>query len=200
MEIRTKLTSPCTIVPLFKETILEIHIPNDLRGEVVTQWADEPYNADKEYDVIVRRAAKRRSLDANAYAWVLISKLAEKLRIPPKEAYRELVADTAYYTIVPIREDAIEEWCRRWSKNGTAWLTEDMGPCRNTTGYHNVKCWHGSSAYTQREMSAFLDLIISECNELGIPTMTPDKVEEMKKAWGELNEKDSSFTALSTKQ
>lgn len=185
MEIKTKLLGPCTIVPLFQETILEIHIPNDRRGEVVTQWADEPYNADKEYDVIVRRATKRRSLDANAYAWVLISKLAEKLRIPPKEAYRELIADTGFYTIVPIREDVIDEWCRRWAKNGTAWLTEDMGPCRNTTGFHNVKCWHGSSAYTQKEMSAFIDLIIAECNELGIPTMTPREIEELKQSWKE---------------
>ena len=185
MEIKTKLTSPCTIVPLFQETLLEIHIPNDRRGEVVKQWADEPYNADKEYDVIVRRATKRRSLDANAYAWVLLSKLAEKLRIPTKEAYRGIVADTGFYTIVPIREDAIEAWCRRWAKNGTAWMTEDMGPCRNTIGFHNIKCWHGSSAYTQKEMSAFIDLIIAECNELGIPTMTPREIEELKQSWKE---------------
>ena len=81
MEIKTKLLGPCTIVPLYKETILEIHIPNDRRGEVVKQWTEEPYNADKEYDVIVRRATKRRSLDANAYAFTSAGSNGE-IRLP----------------------------------------------------------------------------------------------------------------------
>ena len=183
MEIKTKLTSPCTIVPLYRETILEIHIPNDRRGEVVKQWADEPYNADKEYDVIVRRATKRRSLDANAYAWVLLGKLAEKLRTTPLEAYRRIIADSAAYTIVPIKEDAVESWKVLWSDRGKGWIVEDMGPCRNLTGFHNLKCFHGSSAYTQAEMSRFIDLIIDECNQFGIPTMTPAEIEKLKGNW-----------------
>ena len=183
MEIRAKLLEPVTISPLFRETLMTLHLPNEMREQLVKQYEELQWKPDTEYEVIVRKAPKRRSLDANAYAWVLLGKLAEKLRTTPIEAYRRIIADSAAYTIVPIRDDAVEAWITRWSLNGKGWLCEDMGACRNTAGYRNVKCFHGSSAYTQVEMSRFIDLIIDECNQLGIPTMTPAEIEKLKGKW-----------------
>ena len=147
MEIRTKLTAPCGIAPLFRETILEIHIPNEKREEVVQQWVDEPFNLENEYEIIVRRASKRRSLDANAYAWVLISKLAQKLHMTPLAVYRRIVSESANYYIFPVKEEEAEAFRTVWSGNGATWLTEDMGPCRRTPGFRNIKCYYGSSSY-----------------------------------------------------
>ena len=42
----------------------------------------------------------------------------------------------------------------------------------------------GSSEYDTGEMSRFIDGVISECKELGIQTMTPDEIEELKQKWG----------------
>ena len=184
MEIVTKLTAKPNVLPLYKETVLELKIPNEKRGELVLQWADEDFDPDKEYEIIVRKARKRRSLDANAYAWVLISKLSQKLRMTPIDVYRRIVADSANYYIFPILEDAVPSFRERWANNGKAWLTEDMGPCRRTPGYRNIKCFYGSSSYSQTEMSAFIDQIIEECHEQGISTLTPREIELMKGAWG----------------
>ena len=49
------------------------------------------------------------------------------------------------------------------------------------TGYAMIK---GSSEYDTGEMSRFIDGVISECKELGIQTMTPDEIEELKQKWG----------------
>ena len=183
MEIKTKMVEPLSVSPLFRETILTLHLPKESTEALVRQYEEFNWKPDSEYVISIAKATKRRSLDANAYAWVLLGKLAEKLRTTPIEAYRRIIADSSAYTIVPIREDAVEAWKILWSDRGKGWIVEDMGPCRNLTGFHNLKCFHGSSAYTQAEMSRFIDLIIDECNQLGIPTMTPAEIEKLKGNW-----------------
>ena len=45
----------------------------------------------KSYDVEIKEHREKRSLDSNAYAWVLIDRLAEKLHIPKTEVYRRYI-------------------------------------------------------------------------------------------------------------
>ena len=56
---------------------------------------------DKDIDLTIERHRKKRSLDANAYCWVLIGRLAEKMRISRETIYREAIRDIGgnYYTI-----------------------------------------------------------------------------------------------------
>ena len=55
------------------------------------EFAKKFENADgeKEFDISVKQRRKHRSLDANAYLWVLLGKLAEVLKLPPEEVYRQ---------------------------------------------------------------------------------------------------------------
>ena len=48
---------------------------------------------DAEIDLTVAKHRERRSLDANAYAWVLIDRIAEKKRIPKEEVYRNAIRE-----------------------------------------------------------------------------------------------------------
>ena len=41
----------------------------------------------------------------------------------------------------------------------------------------------GTSEYSTKEMSVFLDGIISECQELGIETDTPEQIAKYKEEW-----------------
>lgn len=45
----------------------------------------------KVYDVEIKEHREKRSLDANAYFWVLVDRLAEKLRIPKTDIYRSYI-------------------------------------------------------------------------------------------------------------
>lgn len=139
---------------------------------------------DKDYEVYIKPKKHRRSLDANAYMWTLIGKLGEKLCKPDTEIYRQVIKDNGVFEIVPIKQEAIKRWTETWGKNGTGWICEDLGEWRNTKGYHNIKCYYGSSTYNTKEMARLIDAVVTECKEQGIETKTPNEIEEMKQKWG----------------
>lgn len=76
----------------------------------------------KQYEVKVYK--HKRSLDSNAYAWVLLGKLQDKLHIPKEEIYKDLIRNIGSYEIVPVRDEAVEKFRQAWSKNGLGWITE----------------------------------------------------------------------------
>lgn len=143
----------------------------------------------KKYDVTIKQHRERRSLDANAYFWVLAGKLAAKLSMPgvpvtPDMVYREYIKDVAdNFEIVPVREDRIEAWCHVWCSGHIGRMAEVIGPCRKTEGYFNVRCYLGSSDYDTAQMSRLIDLIVEDCKAQGIETMTPIELERLKEEW-----------------
>lgn len=48
----------------------------------------------------------------------------------------------------------------------------------------------GTSEYDTKEMSVFIDGVVSEAKELGIQTETPEEIERLKALW-QTNEKAS---------
>ena len=79
---------------------------------------------DKQYEV--KEYRQRRSLDSNAYAWVLLGELQNKLHIKKEEIYRDLITNIGSYEILPVKNEAVEKFRQAWSKNGTGWVTETM--------------------------------------------------------------------------
>lgn len=127
----------------------------------------------------------KRSLDANAYCWVLINKLSAKLNIPPNEIYREAIKDVGDNNYcVPIKNEAIDDYIRVWQGHGIGWIAETMGECK-TDGYSYVVTYYGSSIYDSAQMSRLIDIIVTECKEQNIETKTPDEIEKLKGLWGQ---------------
>lgn len=146
----------------------------------------ESLDQNKKYDVDIKEHREKRSLDANAYCWVLIGKLAAKLLVPPNEVYRQYIQDIGgNYTIVPVKEDRIDHWERIWCSGHVGRMVKDLGPCRTLDGYHNIMSYIGSSDYDTAQMSHLIDLIVQDCKAQGIETLTPDKLSAMKVKWGE---------------
>lgn len=147
---------------------------------------------DRVYTARIQEKRQKRSLDANAYCWVLLGRLSEELSKngtvkSPKEIYRDLIPEIGgNYEIVPVREDLIDHWQLVWSHGRTGWLCEDLGECRKTPGYHNIICYYGSSVYDSKQMSRLIDLVVQECRQLGIETMTPNELEALKAGWGDV--------------
>ena len=139
------------------------------------------------YDFDVKPHREKRSLDANAYCWVLIGKLAAKLDITSNEVYRQYIPFIGdNFKIVPVREGDIAHWEHIWCSGHVGRMVEDIGPCRAIPGYQNVKSYFGSSDYDTKQMSRLIDLIVQDCKEQGIETLTPDKLDAMKSKWGEV--------------
>lgn len=141
---------------------------------------------DKLYDADLQIHREKRSLNANAYCWVLIGKLASKIHIAPDEVYRQYIPDVAdNYIIQPVREDMLERWNKIWCAGHIGRMTDDLGECRRTPGYHNIRCYLGSSDYNTVQMSRLIDLIVEDCKTQGVDTKTPEEIERMKALWDE---------------
>lgn len=180
-----KLLEKPYLAVLYDKCVLSIHISKRNMREMMAK-IDDLGEIDKnaDYSIEIKRKRRKRSLDANAYAWVLIKKLAETLRESMTIVYRRIIADMSVFQIVPIRKDAVPKWVDIWTHKGLGWICEDMGECKNTPGYHNIKCHYGSSTFDSKEMSLFIDLVIQECKEQNIETMPPAELEKIKTMWG----------------
>ena len=138
---------------------------------------------DKLYNLEVKEHRKKRSLDANAYAWVLIHKLAQDRRITPEEVYLQQIPNVGdNYTPMCVREQDVERFKKSWQSNGLGWPVKDLGPSQ-VPGCRNLMAYHGSSTYDTAQMSRLIDLLVQDCKELDIETLSEDKLSILKEEW-----------------
>lgn len=163
-------------------TKLTIVVDGD-RGAISEQVMAANEDPDeKPWELILQKVKKRRSLDANAYCWVLIGKLAEKLRMSPREVYREAIKDVPEAsTVVCVTNEAVGKLMQSWVDKGIGWQAE-LFPSR-LPGCTNVMLWYGSSVYDSAQMSALIDRIVEECKTQNIETQTPDEILRLKEAY-----------------
>lgn len=127
----------------------------------------------------------KRSLDANAYLWVLCTKMAEVLKTSKDEVYEQLIqkygyADTPALTITVksiVNMDAI----------GGHWKMYQESADGRFKAYMRLR---GTSEYDRREMAHFLDMVIEDCKDLGIETLSPEELLKLKQAWKQEVKKD----------
>lgn len=165
------------------ESILSVAVREDVR---------ELFDELKDFDVNVevKKYRGRRSLDANAYAWVLIHKLAADLRLPPNEVYREHVRQIGGASdVVCVKETAFGGLKAVWESRGIGWQCERMDS--KLDGCVNAVLWSGSSVFDTEQMSQLIDNIVQDCKALGIPTETPDEIENIKSRWANAPKKGS---------
>lgn len=139
----------------------------------------------KLYEAVLKEHRKKRSLDANAMAWKLLGDLAAVMRLSPVEIYRGYMRDIGdNYEIIPIKAERIKDWDRLWCEGHLGRMTEDLGECRNTPGYHNIVTYIGSSDFSTSQMSRLLELIIQDCKAVGIDVISERERSLLLEEWG----------------
>ena len=144
----------------------------------------EQYDALKEHDlsVEIKRFRRKRSLDANAYAWVLIDKLAQATGVRKEEVYREAIRNIGGASAtVCVPTKAVEQLCKNWRRNGLGWQVEIL-PSK-LDGCTNAILYYGSSVYDTKQMSSLIDLLVQDCRQLGIETLPPRELEALEAQW-----------------
>ena len=151
------------------------------RKQRITIELDEDFRAsydqfkDADINLTVKKYRKPRSKDANAYAWVIIDKIAEALSITKVEVYRRAIRDIGGVSeIVCVRDAAIQRLRDGWEHNGIGWQTETM-PSK-IEGCTNVILYYGSSTYDTKQMSTLIDHLVTDAKALGIETMSPEEL------------------------
>lgn len=132
--------------------------------------------------LVIKKFRKKRSLDANAYCWALITEIANHpdVRSSKEEIYEEMLQkygfldqdESGYITITARADIDVKRLGSHWKfykSNG------------KFNAYLAIK---GTSEYDTAEMAHFIDQVVSEAKELGIETATPDEIARMKALWG----------------
>lgn len=147
-----------------------------LGGDVRPVW-DKLH--DKDVSVEIKQYREKRSLDANAYCWTLIDKIAAVMHLDKEEVYREAIrAIGGNSTIVCVQEIAVDALCNGWRDKGIGFQTEVM-PSK-IKGCKNVILYYGSSTYDTQQMCLLIDHVVQDAKALGIETMTPQELEALK--------------------
>ena len=159
--------------------------------------SEEAENALKGVDLKVTAVKwkQKRSLDANAYYWVLLTKVAEALHITKTEAHNQMLADygqldmEAGRVITVMLNDVID-----WRRVDSIHLRPTAQVVENSKGTL-FRCYfvvRGSHTYNTAEMSRLIDGIVSEAKEMGIETVPPDELERMLELWGQRKKESQS--------
>ncbi len=138
---------------------------------------------DKDVRLTVKEWREKRSLDANAYFWVLVTKLAGVTRRTNTSVHNRMIADYGEIDMTIktiILADDIDWQELPWIhlKPTSATRVLDDGKL-----YRVYLVMRGSHTYNTKEMSRLIDGVVDECKQVGIETMTPGELKRMVNAW-----------------
>lgn len=126
--------------------------------------------------VKIDKHREKRSLNANAYAWLLIGKIGDATRASKEEAYLRMLKDYGQSDLVSVLAHIpVEHYFKYYEEAGESTLNGKL--------FKHYRVYKGSSEFDTREMSIFIDGIVSEAKNLGIETMTPNEIAKMKDLW-----------------
>ena len=123
--------------------------------------------------VNAKQYRKKRSLDANAYAWVLMSKIGDALHITKEEVYRQELKKYGQHAFI----FRVEHGTNVGVDGVYAVYLEYDGR------YDIYEAFYGSSTYDTKEMSDFIEGIVQDAKELGIETIPRMELDEIKRKW-----------------
>ena len=156
-----------------RRTMLTLEINEDV---TVKQLFDELHGT--ELSIKIDKHRKKRSLNANNYAWLLLTEIGNVLRTSKEEVYLEMLKRYGQSEIISVLAHIpIGEYVKYCEEAGESALNGKL--------FKHYKVYKGSSEFDTREMSIFLDGVVSEAKEMGIPTETPEQIARLKAMWGE---------------
>lgn len=165
------------------EQILSLAIPREAE---IGDAFDELMDVDVDITIVKHR--KRRSNDANAYCWVLCTKLAEALSAEGEihtkdEVYRDAIRNVGVFKDIPgLDPSDARTLATAWAALGTGWFTEQVD--YDQSGEKVIlRCYYGSSQYNTKCMSILIDNLIQDCKALGIETAPPAEIERLIEMW-----------------
>lgn len=131
-----------------------------------------------EYEITKQR--KKRSLDANAYSWVLIDKIAAVLHYSKEEVYRRAVREFGVSEVYCGKPEAVDILVRA-HEGGLGFQYEKFDS--KIPGCVNVRLYFGQSSYDTKQMSIFIDGLVQDAKSLDIETLSDREISLLKEGW-----------------
>jgi len=136
------------------------------------QWLTSQ-DPEKRFEVTEEGSKRKRSLTQNAYYWVMLNKLASKLRMPNTEVHKNMLRDYGVHDVFSIREDIpIDGYFKYYDVIGTGMANGRL--------FKHVRVYKGSSQMSMPEFSRLIDGVREECVLQGIDVATPQEIASMR--------------------
>ena len=132
----------------------------------------------KQSSIKIDKYREKRSLNANNYAWKLLTEIGNILRLSKEDVYFIMLKRYGQSEMISVLSHIpITQYVKYCEEAGETTL--------NGKQFTHYKVYKGSSEFDKKEMSIFIDGIVQEANDLGIDTKTPDEIARLKSLWGE---------------
>nr|DAR06686.1 MAG TPA: NinB protein [Caudoviricetes sp.] len=139
-------------------------------AQAIIAWL---FEQDKEKIFEIKEKKKKRSLTANSYYWSLLNQLASVMRMDNQECHFFMLKRYGQYEVVSICSDVV--------LHGYFKYYEEIGKGKvNGKEFTHYKIYKGSSQMDSKEFAILLDGVRSECEEIGIPVLTPSEIAQLK--------------------
>ena len=172
--------------------ITEISIDYETRKTKISLLLDtkdievvEQLKKENKLIVMLKKWFKKRSLDANAYCWVICDLIAKELSkdgtvVTKEKVYKDAILQIGTFEPMIIEEKAYSNIKRIWEKQGLGFLIQEVSRKDKCIKVH---CYYGSSTYDSKEMSLLIQLLVDLAKTLNIETKTPAEIESLLEKW-----------------
>lgn len=134
----------------------------------------------KVLDVEIKVHREKRSLNANAYLWILLNEIAIVLNSTSWEVYIEMLRSYGVCRPIPVFPEDAKRERQRYR------IVEELG-AKYVDGYKFLvwQVWEGSHTYNTKEFSRLLDGTIEEAKALGIDVISKADRDLLLSSWEE---------------
>lgn len=134
---------------------------------------------DTDLDIEIKKHRKKRSLDANAALWKMLSMMADKLNASKDDLYIEMLDRYGVFTHIVAKPNVVDRVKQEWR------TVRELGEVtiNGKTGVQ-LQCYFGSSTYDSKEFSVLLNGVIDEAKALGIDFISAEEKVRMIEEWG----------------
>lgn len=140
-------------------------------AETIIKWLFEQSDREKKYDI--KEYKQKRSLDANAYYWVLVNEIANVLRKSKDDVHFEMLKEYGQNQVISVQSNVdISKYIKYYEEIGKGKV--------NGKEFTHYRVFEGSSEMDSREMAILIDGVRQEAEQLGIPTLTPDEIANLR--------------------
>lgn len=129
--------------------------------------------------IIISKFSMKRSKDANSYMWVLLQKMAVVLKTDKWTLYLKMLKEYGEFTYIVVKPGVVKAMQQQWRESEVVGEIEVNG-----VKAVQMLCYFGSSTYDTKQMAHLIDSIVREAQELGIDTISPTELAQMKERWG----------------
>jgi hypothetical protein len=133
---------------------------------------------DAKLSVKIDKFREKRSLNANNYAWKLMTEIGNRTRQSKEDVYFLMLKRYGQSEMISVMAHIpIGQYVKYCEEAGESTLHGKL--------FKHYRVYKGSSEFDTNEMSIFIDGVVSEAKDLGIQTDTPDQIAKMKSLWGD---------------